>query len=129
MGQHTFLFSEIIKLLKEELIQNSRFNRNLILGIIANIPTPLIFIPYVTQVITIILVLFHTKNYPWHMINLKNSEPHEKAKLLGIPVVYLGFIVSIIVLQFIWIPFMTQTFTITLLGIYLLLLSRRKYLK
>lgn len=103
-----FVFFELFKIIKEEFRKSNGENKYLILTIIANLPTPFIFMPYVTQAITLILVLLYFKQ----VITNKSQN------------IYTYILVPTILLaQFIWMAFVTQLITILLVG---LLLSTKK---
>lgn len=99
-----FILFELFKIIKEEFRKSNGENKYLILIIIANLPTPLIFMPYVTQAITLFLALLYFKQ----VITNKSQN------------LYTYILVStILITQFIWVAFVTQLITILLVGLLL----------
>lgn len=108
-------------ILKEELVASNRQNRYLLLALFANIPTPFIFIPYVTQVITMILLGLYLYHYP--KIEGKNDPGKSilEQKFLGIPSILFVVAGFTIFIQFFWVPFITQFLSIaSILAVYIL---------
>lgn len=50
------IISEFINICKEEIAESNGANKLLLYSMLVNIPSPLVFIPYVTQTLTIFLV-------------------------------------------------------------------------
>lgn len=93
---------EFIKIVKNEFTKSDGINKYLLLAILANIPTPLIFIPYLTQGVTAILLIFFLKN----IINKSEVTPF---KLLLIAIALIA--------QLFWIPYSSQLLSIIVIGI------------
>ncbi len=102
------IFSSVFEIIKNEISINNGANKFLLLAIVANIPSPLIFYPYVTQALTIILMGFYMKHYPKNNIN--NA-------IFGIPKILVGLLLLILLVQLLWFPYISQLVSITLLTI------------
>ena len=106
------IINQFIKIVKGEFAKSEGENKFLLLAMIANIPSPFVFLGYLTQAITIFLVLFFLKRVVDHNTGAS----------------YLYLIVGVTLLfQIMWFPFVSQLITITLLG--LIFAIRRKSLK
>jgi len=121
------LLLNVIQIIKDEFTKSKGINKFLLLAIVVNIPAPHIFIPYVTQVFTVILLAVYLKNYPKVEPVLNESSSIENKRLLGIPLLIMGLSVLTILIQLSWVPFLTQLITITILSF--LFVSSRKYLE
>lgn len=93
---------EFTKIIKEEFADSDRTNKYLLLAIIANLPTPLVFFPYLTQAITIVLIIFFLKK----IIDNHTTTPIKNVLLA-----------TVLVMQIIWIPYISQLLSILILGI------------
>lgn len=98
----TNLLGEFIRIVKNEYLNSESNNQYLLLAMIFNIPSPLIFIPYATQAITIFLVLFFLKR----LVDMKK----------GTSILYMTIGLTLI-FQILWIPYISQLVSITLIGI------------
>lgn len=96
------IISQFIDIYKEEIAKSNGTNKLLLYSMLVNIPSPLVFIPYVTQALTIFLVLIFLKR----IVDLNNGS------------VFLYSTIGITILfQIVWIPFISQLISITLLGV------------
>lgn len=117
MKLRTNFITEFINLVRDEIKNSSSSNKFLLYGIIANLPTPLVFVPYLTQAITIVLVSIFLKNYPKLDVPIDNTSSMEKRLIIGIPApIFICAIITILI-QFAWIPFITQLLSLTLLAL------------
>jgi ABC-type phosphate transport system permease subunit len=111
------LLSNVTSILKDELTKSDRPNKFLLLAIIANIPSPLIFVPYLTEAITIILVAIYLKNYPKVDIQSIHNSSVVNKLILGIPTPIFGLSVLAILIQLDWFPFASQLISIAILSL------------
>lgn len=106
------MFTYLISILKNEIQANKGANKFLLLAIFTNIPSPLIFIPYVTQAMTLILLGLFLKYYP------KLNTNHV---IFGIPKAICIPVLPLLLLQIFWFPYLSQLISIVLLvGLYIL---------
>ncbi len=108
------IIGTLIDTVREELFLSKGPERFLLLTLFANIPTPLIFIPYFTQAATIVLLCF----YVAHVTSKTFSTGVTISRASGsLRIVIFALILIAIFLQIFWIPFMTQLYTLALVGI------------
>jgi hypothetical protein len=106
-----FFLKELYSTLKKEYNKSDVEHKYLLFGIVANIPTPALFFPYVTQAITLIITLLFAKQ----MIDNKTTSPLRFILVAGI-----------LLAQLLWVPFVTQLVTILLFGILFVITRRDK---
>lgn len=102
----TNIVSSFFQMLAVEFRNSEGFNKFLILAIAANIPLPWVFIPYGTQAITIILVALFIKQYRKVL-----GDAADKNMLV---LVVSGLT---LVVQLLWIPYLSQLMSLVLLGV------------
>lgn len=96
------LIGQFISMVKDELMKSKGDSKLLLLAMIVNIPSPLIFFGHLTQAITAFLVLFFLKS-----ILEKKEGTIILFIIVGVTLLY----------QIFWLPFVSQLITITLLGL------------
>lgn len=108
--------NNLFQVLKDEFTKSDGHNKYLILALTANVP--FFFIPFVTQIVTIILLAFYLRNYS------KNEKPQlSKAStgkvILGIPILTFCLVVLTIIIQLplIWLPYTTQILSLIILSL------------
>lgn len=99
------LKSWAVNLLKGEYTLSEILGRLLIVVAIFNLPSPLIFIPYLTQAITILILAVFLKKY--------------KASTLNKSQIVVGICVAIMIIQIplIWMFYVTQFITLILVAV------------
>lgn len=90
-------------LFKDEFKKSESLGKWLLVIAFANLPLPHIFVPYLTQAATLILISIFFKKY-------KASYP-EGSRLVT------GLCIAIMIVQLIWFPYISQLITISLLGV------------
>ena len=107
----------ILGVLKDEVVITKGAGKFILIAIFFNIPV-WGFIPWVSQALTIILLFFFLK----HAITDKDKEKYElKSKNVSHSINHFGYylIIATIIVQFpfFFLPFISQIFTLVLLGI------------
>lgn len=106
------IVSSFFQMLNNEFRNSEGYNKFLILAIGANIPLPWIFIPYCTQAVTIVLVWLFLKQY----LKVQNASLIDK-NIPKIRYSIYGTAGLTILVQLIWVPFISQLITLVLLGL------------
>ncbi len=92
-----------IDLFKDEFKNSESLGKWLLITALVNLPLPDIFIPYLTQAITIILMSVFLKKY--------TSASSQSSRLV------IGLCIATMIAQLFWIPYISQLITLILLGI------------
>lgn len=114
------ILSSFFYVLKDQFQESKGYNKFLILALAANLPLPWVFIPYVTQSITAILLIFFIRKY----IEVKKSSENNTRTTI---VSFLWILPSIVGIcaQIFWLPYITQLYSVVLIGTQYILTSKR----
>lgn len=108
--------SKALDLLQREYTQTEGFGKLILIGMFVNIPIDG-FIPYFSQVATVIILAIFLKKY---LLLIQDKESQKNTS--NLPFTYgskivIGFTILIMLVQLVWVPFMTELVTLVLLGI------------
>lgn len=93
-----------------EFNKSESYNKFLILAIAVNIPLPWIFIPYATQFMTAILFIFFIRQY----VKANKISLRGKKGIIRL-IIIIPSVIGILT-QLFWIPYITQLYTVVLIG-------------
>jgi hypothetical protein len=111
----SYVQKEVYSLLKNEFIATEGTGKLLLIALFFNIPIDA-FIPYLSQVVTIITLSIFLKKY---LVKNTGEATSANANTYGISKLTISLIVATMVYQLpiFWIPFVTQLVTLLLLGL------------
>ena len=107
------MLGSLVDAIREEIFISKGPDKFLLFTLFANIPSPVIFIPYLTQAATIIFLCFYLS----HLSGINTSQQLQIYRSSRVSIAICSLVVIAILLQTFWIPFMTQLYTLTLIGL------------
>ena len=119
------LKSQAGKLLQEEYTKTEGFGKILFVAAFFNIPIDG-FIPYLSQIITVGVLVIFLKKY---LLLIKNNTQKEELSNLSTvrgPQIIIALTVLIMLLQVVWIPFTTEIVTLVLIGLLYAIFTKYK---
>jgi len=105
------LISSFFHVLMDEFKKSEGCNKFLILAIAVNLPLPWVFIPYGTQTITVVLLIFFIRQF----VKVERLKMDDKKIINTHLLLLLPSIVGIFA-QVFWLPYITQLYSVILIG-------------
>jgi hypothetical protein len=94
----------IVNLFKDEFKNSEFLGKWLAVIAVVNLPLPTIFVPYLTQAVTILLISIFLKKY-------RTSTSLDNSSLITV------LCIAIMIVQLVWFPFISQLITLVILAI------------
>lgn len=117
--------SDVARLIKDEYKQTEGFGKLFLVAMLFNVPF-FGFIPYFSQIATVIILSIFLKKY---LLLIKHSHSTDEISNLNFThssKIVIGLILITMFAQLVWVPFMTQLTTLILLGILYAVFSKYK---
>ena len=94
----------VISLFKDEFKNSESLGKWLAVIAVVNLPLPTIFVPYLTQAVTILLIGIFLKKY-------RTSTSLHGSSLVTV------LCIAVMIIQLVWFPYISQLVTLVLLGV------------
>lgn len=115
----------LFQVVRREAVRSDGWDKFLLLALVFNAPSIFGgFIPFFTQAATFITLMLYLGRLPRKQTEKTIQEGH----VCGVPTIVFTTVFVAMLLQFSWVPYVTQFVTVALLGL-LFYLSRRHFAK
>ena len=108
--------TELFNLLKGEFKQTEGFGKLFLIALFFNIPVDG-FIPYFSQVVTVIILSIFLKKYLLQIKNNTHKEDNSNLPTVHGSKIIIGLTIFTMTVQVVWVPYITQLVTLVLLGL------------
>lgn len=117
--------SDVMRLIKDENKLTEGFGKLFLIAMLFNIPV-FAFIPYLSQIATVIILSIFLKKYLLLIKHIHSVDEISNLNFTHSSKIVIGLIMITMFAQLVWVPYMTQLTTLILLGILYAVFSKYK---